>query len=128
FDEPTSALDRSQVERFFDILRRLKSEGRAIVFISHRMDEIFSIGDRVTVIRDGETVATSNIAETDPSAVIRQMVGGESELAASAPPLPASDTGAAALGVEALTGAGFRDVSLTVGRGEVLGFGGLHGQ
>ena len=65
FDEPTSALDRAQVDRFFEILRRLKQEGRAMVFISHRMDEIFSIGDRVTVIRDGATVASSAIAETN---------------------------------------------------------------
>ena len=128
FDEPTSALDRVQVERFFSILRRLKGEGRAIVFISHRMDEIFAIGDRVTVIRDGETVATSDIAATDPSAVIRQMVGGESETAASASAAPAEAGSKPALAVDGLCGQGFRDVSFTVARGEVLGFGGLHGQ
>ena len=88
FDEPTSALDRAQVERFFEILKRLKGEGRAIVFISHRMDEIFAIGDRVTVIRDGETVATSNIAETDVPSVIRQMVGDHDEVVAAPPAAP----------------------------------------
>lgn len=128
FDEPTSALDRAQVERFFDMSRRLKAEGRAIVFISHRMDEIFSIGDRVTVIRDGETVATSSIAQVTPQDVIRQMVGGEGPEAVSQAPTPATISGVAALSVDGLTGASFRDVSFTVGRGEVLGLGGLHGQ
>lgn len=129
FDEPTSALDRAQVDRFFEILKRLKGEGRAIVFISHRMDEIFAIGDRVTVIRDGETVATSNIAETDPSTVIRQMVGDQGELvaAATAPAAPHCEA-RTALQVDGLDGQGFTDISFRVARGEILGFGGLHGQ
>ncbi|MFE0014163.1 sugar ABC transporter ATP-binding protein [Mesorhizobium sp. NPDC059054] len=128
FDEPTSALDRAQVERFFEILRRLKQEGRAMVFISHRMDEIFSIGDRVTVIRDGATVASSAIAETNADEVIRQMVGEREALSAeSKPPVPAA-AGEPMLSVANLNGVGFRDVSFTVGKGEILGFGGLHGQ
>lgn len=129
FDEPTSALDRAQVDRFFEILKRFKGEGRAIVFISHRMDEIFAIGDRVTVIRDGETVATSNIAETDPSTVIRQMVGDQGELvAAAAAPAAAPGEARIALQVDGLGGQGFTDISFRVARGEILGFGGLHGQ
>ncbi|MBN7755223.1 sugar ABC transporter ATP-binding protein [Nitratireductor aquimarinus] len=130
FDEPTSALDRAQVDRFFEILRDLRNDGRSIVFISHRMDEIFAIGDRVTVIRDGETIDTMAIAETTPEAVIHMMVGEQEELAApqqAAPPAQAASTDAA-LTVENLTGAGFRDVSFTVRRGEILGLGGLHGQ
>ncbi|TWG93028.1 ribose transport system ATP-binding protein [Mesorhizobium sp. J18] len=130
FDEPTSALDRAQVERFFDILRRLKSEGRSIVFISHRMDEIFAIGDRVTVIRDGETVATSAIAATDSASVIRLMVGNEDELA---PPTEAPATSSPAsrdtlLSVRGFSGKGFANISFDVARGEIVGFGGLHGQ
>ncbi len=129
FDEPTSALDRAQVDRFFEILRRLKSEGRAIVFISHRMDEIFSIGDRVTVIRDGETVGTSKISETDQASVIRQMVGERDDLAAPSVAPPAHETSSnAVLSVRKLNGPGFRDVSFEVAKGEILGFGGLHGQ
>ncbi|MEO4000072.1 sugar ABC transporter ATP-binding protein [Mesorhizobium sp. CAU 1732] len=129
FDEPTSALDRAQVERFFEILNRLKAEGRAIVFISHRMDEIFALGDRVTVIRDGETVATSTIAETDPPAIIRQMVGEQDELATPsvAPQANAVDA-PSVFSVKGLTGVGFRDISFEVARGEILGLGGLHGQ
>ncbi|HEU4985700.1 MAG TPA: sugar ABC transporter ATP-binding protein, partial [Rhizobiaceae bacterium] len=130
FDEPTSALDRAQVERFFEILRRLKLEGRSIVFISHRMDEIFAIGDRVTVIRDGETVATSAIADTDSASVIRLMVGGEDELAPAteAPVVSSSITGTSLLSVRGLSGKGFANISFDVARGEILGFGGLHGQ
>ncbi len=80
FDEPTSALDRAQVERLFEIVRALKAEGRAMVLISHRMDEIFAIGDRVTVIRDGRTIGTARLADTDPATIIRQMVGEAGEV------------------------------------------------
>ena len=129
FDEPTSALDSAQVERLFEILRGLKDEGRAMVFISHRMDEIFAIGDRVTVIRDGATVATSRIADTDPPSVIRQMVGEQDELAVAAAPIAASPAGQdIALSVAGLAGPGFADVGFEVRKGEILGFGGLHGQ
>ena len=129
FDEPTSSLDRAQVERFFEILRELKAEGRAIVFISHRMDEIFAIGDRVTVIRDGETVGTSLISETNPATIIHQMVG-ETGLAVTngAPPAAVEAKAGAVLSVAGLSGKGFANVSFELGRGEILGLGGLHGQ
>ncbi|WEX08769.1 sugar ABC transporter ATP-binding protein [Chelativorans sp. AA-79] len=130
FDEPTSSLDRSQVERFFEVLRALKAEGRAIVFISHRMDEIFAIGDRVTVIRDGETVATSLISETDPASIIRLMIGetgGPAEIG-GAPPEAAEAGGEVVLSVKDLGGQGFAGVGFEVRRGEILGLGGLHGQ
>ncbi|MEJ6785366.1 sugar ABC transporter ATP-binding protein [Aminobacter sp. Piv2-1] len=130
FDEPTSALDRAQVDRFFEILRGLKAEGRSIIFISHRMDEIFAIGDRVTVIRDGETVGTEKITETNPAAVIRLMVGAQDELAPghAAPPAAAAADRSPVLSVRALAGKGFANVGFEVARGEILGFGGLHGQ
>lgn len=130
FDEPTSALDRAQVERFFEILRKLRDEGRSIVFISHRMDEIFALGDRVTVIRDGETVATKRIAETNSAEVIRLMVGGEETLVAAQPHEPAviAATAKTVLSANALSGAGFHDVTFNVAAGEILGLGGLHGQ
>ncbi|MFW6076856.1 MAG: sugar ABC transporter ATP-binding protein [Hyphomicrobiales bacterium] len=127
FDEPTSSLDRAQVERFFEVLRRLKAKGRGIVFISHRMDEIFAIGDTVTVIRDGETVATSRIADVDQATLIRQMVGEREELMGATPPA-AAEGGAPVLAVRRLSGRYFRNVSFDVARGEILGFGGLHGQ
>ncbi len=130
FDEPTSALDRSQVECFFGILRKLKEEGRAIIFISHRMDEIFAIGDRVTVIRDGETVGTMKTVDTSPEDLIRLMVGEKDELA---PPAAAAQTvarsdGGVLLSVKGVSGPGFANVSFDVAAGEIVGFGGLHGQ
>ncbi|HUE47324.1 MAG TPA: sugar ABC transporter ATP-binding protein [Aestuariivirgaceae bacterium] len=127
FDEPTSSLDRAQAERFFEVLRRLKAEGRSIVFISHRMDEIFAIGDTITVIRDGETVATSRIADIDQATLIRQMVGEREELMGEAPPAAAGG-GEPVLSVRDLTGPNFRNVGFDVAPGEILGFGGLHGQ
>ncbi|WP_312365886.1 sugar ABC transporter ATP-binding protein [Ensifer sp.] len=130
FDEPTSALDRAQVDRFFDILRGLKRDGRGIIFISHRMDEITAIGDRVTIIRDGETIQTLNLSETDPAAVIRLMVGGAGDMPASQSSAPAAArfSAGAAMTVDGLSGAGFRNVSFEVAKGEILGLGGLHGQ
>ncbi|MDH4991639.1 sugar ABC transporter ATP-binding protein [Aquamicrobium lusatiense] len=128
FDEATSALDRAQVERFFEILRDLKREGRAIIFISHRMDEIFAIGDRATVIRDGEIVGTRQIADTTPAEIISLMVGAQEEATAPAEAATARAGAASVLSVRHLSGAGFSDVSFEVRAGEILGFGGLHGQ
>lgn len=127
FDEPTSALDRAQVERFFDILRRLKEEGRAMIFISHRMDEVFALGDRVTVLRDGRTVGTSRIADTTPQDVVRMMVGDETSLVAAADPVSPA-TGPIVLRLSGVSGAGFTNVDFDVKGGEILGLGGLHGQ
>lgn len=130
FDEPTSALDRAQVDCFFGILRRLKQEGRSIIFISHRMDEIFAIGDRVTVMRDGETIETGRIADTDHDAVIRLMVGEKDDLAlpAGAGRNAEQGTGKIILSVSDLSGPGFTGVGFEVAEGEIVGFGGLHGQ
>lgn len=128
FDEATSALDRAQVERFFEILRDLKREGRSIIFISHRMDEIFAIGDRATVIRDGEIVGTRQIADTTPAEIISLMVGAQEEATAPAEAATARAGAASVLSVRHLSGAGFSDVSFEVRAGEILGFGGLHGQ
>lgn len=129
FDEPTSSLDRSQVDRFFEILRQLKAEGRAIVFISHRMDEIFAIGDRVTVIRDGETVATTPIDAIDQAGIVSQMVGETAATRHEAALKPALNRDAkTVLSANAISGNHFRDVSFDVAAGEILGLGGLHGQ
>ncbi|MCB1754068.1 MAG: sugar ABC transporter ATP-binding protein [Gammaproteobacteria bacterium] len=127
FDEPTSALDRLQVKRFFEILADLREQGRSIIFISHRMDEIFEIADRVTVMRDGEIISTSAIDETDADKLVTDMVG---EHLAIQQPLIAEkpEVRAPLMIAENLSGEGFRDIGFTVARGEILGFGGLHGQ
>ncbi len=74
-DEPTSSLMGDAVERLFTLIERLKSTGVAIVYVSHKMDEIFRICDRITVLRDGETIGTRNISETNMEEVIEMMVG-----------------------------------------------------
>ncbi|HYD97844.1 MAG TPA: sugar ABC transporter ATP-binding protein [Alphaproteobacteria bacterium] len=126
FDEATSSLDRRQVAAFFDLVRRLKAEGTAIIFISHRMEEIFAIGDRITVMRNGATVAALDLAATDRDAIVAHMVGDRPP----APPaaLAKREPGAPVLTVEGLCGPKLRDVSLELRRGEIVGLGGLHGQ
>ena len=131
FDEPTSALDRAQVDCFMAVLRALKAKDKSIIFISHRMDEIFEIGDRVTIIRDGETVSTSALADTTMEAILRTMTGEDASAAASAA-TPVARTqpksSQAKLKVTNLVAPGVDDVSFQVAAGEIVGFGGLHGQ
>ncbi|OYR19179.1 sugar ABC transporter ATP-binding protein [Brucella thiophenivorans] len=130
FDEPTSSLDRSQAERFFEVLRELKAQGRAIVFISHRMDEIFAIGDRVTVIRDGETIATTHISSIDQAGIVSQMVGEAPGMQAGKAPVDAlaAIRGKTTLTASQISGKHFHNISFEVSAGEILGLGGLHGQ
>jgi ribose transport system ATP-binding protein len=124
-DEPTSALSSDEVDRLFQILRELRAAGTSIIFISHRLPEVFSIADRITVMKDGEivgTVATSAITE---EAVVSMMVGRDIGLAF--PPRSAS-IGAPVVAVEHLSAAGqFEDISFTIRAGEIVGFGGITG-
>jgi ribose transport system ATP-binding protein len=77
FDEPTAALTESEAQALFGIIRELKARGISIIYISHRMAEIFSLCDRVTVLRDGRHVSTDRIADVTPDYVVRRMVGRE---------------------------------------------------
>ncbi|WP_285596989.1 sugar ABC transporter ATP-binding protein [Kineosporia sp. NBRC 101731] len=124
-DEPTAALSGVEVERLFTVARRLRDEGRALVFISHRFDEVFDLCDAVTVMRDGSYIGTRPIAETTVTEMVNLMVGREvAEL------FPKQDTqiGDVVLKVEGLQSAGvFHDVSFTVRRGEIVGLAGLVG-
>lgn len=79
-DEPTSALNLEEVERLFRVVRRLKADGVAVLYVSHRLWEVFDLADRVTVVRDGNRIFTKEIAETDIGAVIRAMLGSKSSL------------------------------------------------
>jgi ABC-type sugar transport system ATPase subunit len=76
-DEPTSALSERETEVLFDVMRSLKAQGVSLIFISHRLGEVFQIADRVTVLRDGQCVGTAPIAELDEDQVVRMMVGRE---------------------------------------------------
>ncbi len=76
-DEPTSALERTDVQRLFELLSRLRTQGTGIIFISHKLDEVFQIADTITVLRDGEHIATLKSSDTDRGTVIKYMVGRE---------------------------------------------------
>jgi rhamnose transport system ATP-binding protein len=124
-DEPTAALSGVEVERLFAVARQLRAEGRALVFISHRFDEVFALCDTVTVMRDGSYVATRPIAETTVGEMVNLMVGRE---VAELFPKQEAEIGDAVLQVEGLNSAGvFHDVSFTVRRGEIVGLAGLVG-
>ena len=125
-DEPTAALNDAEINELFIIINRLKAEGVGIVYISHKMDEIKRISDRVTIMRDGEYVATVPAAETPIETIIAMMVGRE--LGASEAVVPQGEDAEVALEVRGLTrGREIRDVSLSVRKGEILGFAGLMG-
>ncbi len=124
-DEPTSALSEDAAERLFALIAALKSQGVAIVYVSHKMDEIFRLCDRVTVLRDGETIGTRLVAATDREELIRMMVGRTVEAAPSR--WARSSSGPVALSVAHLTTGKLRDVSFDLYRSEVLGVAGLVG-
>jgi ribose transport system ATP-binding protein len=124
-DEPTAALTEHEIKELFATIRRLKEKGVAIVYISHRMEELFEIGDRVTVLRDGRSVGTYDVGEMSKSELIRLMVNRElTELF----PKEHASRGSEVLRVESLsTRSGLKDISFSLHRGEVLGVAGLLG-
>ncbi len=124
FDEPTGYLTRQDTDKLFRLIRRLNGEGVTIVYISHRLEEIFQLADRVSVLRDGQKVATRVVVETDERALIRDMVARSIEEVHHKEQVP---IGEVLLDVEGLSGPGFQDVSLTVRRGEIVGLYGLIG-
>jgi rhamnose transport system ATP-binding protein len=124
-DEPTAALSTREVERLFTIIRQLRDRGVAVLFVDHRMDEVFEIADRVSVLRDGRHVVTAPAADLTPAETIRHMVGRRLE---SLFPKEQAAVGDVALEVRGLTRNGvFRDVSFQVRRGEIVGLAGLVG-
>ncbi len=125
-DEPTSALSGKEIDMLFEVIRRLKAAGTAIIYISHRLKEIFDLCDRIIILRDGRFILSSSIAEMNFDSVVENMVGYDlGELFPKKPSLP---PGPEILRVEGLSdGNRFRDVSFTVHQGEILGFAGLMG-
>lgn len=124
-DEPTAALSGVEVERLFAVARSLRDEDRALLFISHRFDEVFSLCDTVTVMRDGSYIDTLRIEDTTVDALVSLMVGRD--VTDMYPKLPA-DIGDVRLEVRNLTRKGvFRDVSFDVRAGEIVGLAGLVG-
>lgn len=125
-DEPTSALPEHEVANLFRVIRDLKSHGVGIIYISHRLDELYALADRVTVLRDGRTVATRPMKEVDRPELIRLMVGRE--ISAIFPKREVTQ-GGVALEIRGVgcRGSGVRGVSLSIRAGEILGLAGLVG-
>ena len=124
-DEPTSSLSAANAQALFDIIRRLRDNGAAIVYISHFLEEVFEIADTFTVLRDGLTVGSGHMSQADISSIIRLMVGRD--LAEMFPRVPHS-IGEPLLRVESLSGDPTPcDVGFTLRRGEILGVAGLVG-
>jgi len=126
FDEPTSALGSKEADRLFDQITRLKGEGVSFIYISHRMDELSRIADRVVVLRDGRLVAAHDTARVPVKTLVQEMVGRP--LDRMFPPIQRTE-GAALLDVDGLTSpeGAFADVSFSVKAGEVFGIAGIIG-
>lgn len=123
-DEPTAPLTDDEVDILFSIIDRLKKKGISIIYISHRLNEIFQVADRVTVMRDGSVVDERQIHEINREMLIKAMVGREIN---DAYPKRNASVGKEILRVEHLTGNGDRDISFSLRRGEILGIAGLVG-
>ncbi|MBX9456415.1 MAG: ATP-binding cassette domain-containing protein [Rhizobium sp.] len=124
-DEPTSALTPREVDRLFAILRDLRAAGTSIVFISHRLPEVFAISDRITVLKDGEMIGTVDADTVHEDSIVRMMVGRD--LALAYPPRN-DNPGEVVLSATRLSAPGrFDGVNLTVRAGEILGLGGIAG-
>jgi ribose transport system ATP-binding protein len=123
-DEPTAALPEADVSRLLDALRRLRSTGLGIIYVTHRLDEVFRIADRVTVLRDGRRVASMPVRETTPAGLVEKIVG-RSLSDAFVRPAPASER--IVLEVDGIVAENVGPVSFKVGAGETLGLVGLRG-
>ena len=125
-DEPTAALTAPEVEALLDVVRRLRTQGTGIVYISHRLDEVLAIADRVTVLRDGRTVTTMPIGGLTRAEIVQLMVGHELHEPGPRRSRPIGDVALETRGLGS-RGAGVRNVSLVLRRGEILGLAGLVG-
>jgi ribose transport system ATP-binding protein len=124
FDEPTAYLTRQEAAALFDLIRRLKADGVTIVYISHRLEEVFELCDRVSVLRDGALVGTRRVAETNEADLIQLMINRTIDQIYHKDTVP---VGAMILETEKLSGPGFHDVSIKVREGEIVGLYGLIG-
>jgi ABC-type sugar transport system ATPase subunit len=122
FDEPTATLSASETAQLFQLIRRLRGEGVAVAYISHRLEEIFELADRVTVLRDGERVASATVAELTPEQVVTLMVGRQVRATQRT-----ARGGAGLLGRFEVEAPGLAPLSLQLGRGEIVGLAGVVG-
>ncbi|MGH7670817.1 MAG: sugar ABC transporter ATP-binding protein [Gemmatimonadaceae bacterium] len=123
-DEPTAILAQAETDALFRVIAQLRDEGVAVVYISHRLDEIFRVASRITVLRDGQRVTTAPLSEISRGDIVRLMVGRE---LASGYPCGTVEPGAEALRLEGVSSGPVREASLTLRRGEIVGLVGLIG-
>lgn len=125
-DEPSAVLGKHDIDLLYKVIRRLKDQGIAIIYISHRLEEIFLIADRVTVLKDGKIVGTANASDLDEQILVNMMIGRDLENVYSKD--DGSDFGKEVLRVEGLTKDGvYEDINFSVHAGEILGMAGLVG-
>ena len=126
-DEPTAALSKHEVDHLMEVIRRLKDEGVAILFVGHRLDEVFELADRVTVSRDGTTIISGPAAEFTPESVVTDLVGRTLE--SVFPKKKVRNSGDVHLEVRDFTRKGaYENVNFTVRKGEILGLAGSAGE
>jgi ribose transport system ATP-binding protein len=123
-DEPTTSLTLSEIDKLFDMINKIRAKGVSVIYISHHLEEIGRIGDRVTVMRDGKTIRTLNVSETDIDELIRLMVGREIK---EQYPKHKFNIGKEVLRLEHVENTRVKDVSFTLHKGEILGIAGLMG-
>ena len=123
-DEPTSSLATHEVELLFNVIAKLKSKGVTVIYISHRLDEVFQVTDRITVLRDGRYVTTIDTASTNRKELVKLMVGRE---LSDSYPKRSHAIGETVLEARNLTGNSVENISFCLHRGEILGFAGLVG-
>jgi ribose transport system ATP-binding protein len=124
FDEPTAYLTRQETTQLFALIRRLKAQGVTLVYISHRLEEVFELADRVSILRDGALISTELVSETDEARLIRGMIARSIEQIYHKDTVP---IGPELIATEGLSGNGFADISIDVRRGEIVGLYGLIG-
>lgn len=123
-DEPTTALSNEEIDHLFELVNKLKAEGKSFIFISHKMPEIFCIADSYTVLRNGEFIQAGKISDVSAQEVTSVMVGESFDTSEVYKP---RELGNVVIEADRLSGKGFRDVSLKVRRGEIIGLTGLQG-
>lgn len=123
-DEPTTALNNEEISHLFEILKKMKESGKALIFISHKMPEIFALADRYTVFRNGQYVSSGDISETTPQKMTSDMIG---EVYAEKDVYKPRELGDVVLKLKRLSGSGFKNIDLEVKKGEIVAFTGLAG-
>ena len=126
-DEPNSALTDQETQALFATMRRMKGQGRSFLLVSHRLDEVFSIADEVTILRDGRLITTQPCAQLTLRDAITMMVGDDQAGESVEPPVAREALAPIVLEVRSLAASTLADVSFTVSKGEIVGFAGLEG-